>query len=417
MTWTPSPMPSETPSKSTAFIVLGVCGGIAAYKSVEVLRQLRDRGYDVAPVLTTNATNFVGALTFSALASEPTRTSLFGDATTPIPHTYLGQRADLVVVAPATAHFIARLAAGLANDLLSATVLATRAPVVLCPAMHTEMWEQPSVRANIATVKGRGFLVLGPDSGPLAGGDAGVGRMVEPPRIVELVERCVSGFRGELTGRRVLITAGGTREAIDPVRVIANRSTGLQGYALAEVARRLGAEVTLVSTVDRSLSVDVASSIKVVAVESAREMRDAVANYAPSSHCVIMAAAVSDFTIDRSPQKLRRRDGLPELRLKSTDDIVRELVTKRPPGQVIVAFAAETGDLVANALAKFRDKGVDVLVANDVSAPGVGFGHPTNEVTIVGPGELVEHVARAPKDVIAYAILARVAELLPRGDS
>ena len=204
-------------------------------------------------VLTPDATRFVGAVTFSALASEPARTSLYGDPTTPIPHTYLGSNASVVVVAPATAHVIARYAMGLADDLLTATLLATRAPVLLCPAMHTEMWEQPSVQENLATLRRRGVLVLEPDSGALAGGDVGTGRLPEPARIAELVERLVEGYRGPLSGRRLLISAGGTREAIDPVRVISNRSSGRQGYALAEVACRMGAEVTLVSTVEREL--------------------------------------------------------------------------------------------------------------------------------------------------------------------
>ncbi len=247
-------MPSATPKSKTPRIVLGVAGGIAAYKSVELLRLLRERGYHVAPVLTPDATRFVGTETFSALASEPARTSLYGDPTTPIPHTYLGQHADVVVVAPATAHLIARYAIGLADDLLTATLLATRAPVLLCPAMHTEMWEQPSVQENLTTLRRRGVLVLEPEVGALAGGDEGTGRLPDPRKVAELIERILEGYHGELSGRSVIITAGGTREAIDPVRVVTNRSSGRQGYALAEAAARMGARVTLVTTVERDLS-------------------------------------------------------------------------------------------------------------------------------------------------------------------
>ncbi|HEY5437986.1 MAG TPA: flavoprotein, partial [Acidimicrobiales bacterium] len=218
-------MPSATPNSSSPRIVLGVAGGIAAYKSVELLRLLRGAGYFVSPVLTPDATRFVGAVTFSALASEPARTSLFDDPASPIPHTHLGQLADLIVVAPATAHLIARYATGLGDDLLLATLLASRAPVLLCPAMHTEMWEQPSVQENLATLRRRGVMVLGPASGDLAGGDRGVGRLAEPVDIFQMIERIVKGYRGVLTGRRVLVSAGGTREPIDPVRVISNRSS------------------------------------------------------------------------------------------------------------------------------------------------------------------------------------------------
>jgi phosphopantothenoylcysteine decarboxylase/phosphopantothenate--cysteine ligase len=335
-------MPSATPKSSIPRIVLGVTGGIAAYKSVELLRRLTDAGYYVAPVLTPDATRFVGAVTFSALASEPARTSLYGDATTPIPHTYLGQLADLVVVAPATAHLIARYAMGLADDLLTATLLATRAPVLLCPAMHTEMWEQPSVQENLTILRRRGVLVLEPVTGQLAGGDVGAGRLAEPEAILELVDRIVHGYRGPLTGKRVLISAGGTREPIDPVRVISNRSSGRQGYALAEVARRLGADVTLVTTVERDLALDVVRGVDIVRVETAAQMHDALLKFSPEFECVIMAAAVADFTVTPMSEKLKRHAGSPQLNFEPTADIVADLVAKRHRGQVIVGFAAET---------------------------------------------------------------------------
>ena len=409
-------MPCATPD-SPARIVLGVSGGIAAYKSVELLRLLRDEGFFVSPVLTPDATRFVGEVTFSALASEPVRTSLYGDRTTPIPHTFLGQHADVIVVAPATAHLIARSAAGLADDLLTATLLASRAPVLLCPAMHTEMWEQPSVQENLSTLRRRGVLVLEPDVGALAGGDVGAGRMREPKEIAELVKRLVSGFEGPLSGRRVLITAGGTREAIDPVRVISNRSSGRQGYALAEVARRLGATVTLVSSVNLSLALDVVRDVAVVQVQSASEMREEVLTRLADVDVVIMAAAVADFTLKASKEKLKKDQGPPTLHFEPTADIVLDLVAKRSAGQVIVGFAAETANIEQNALTKLRAKGVDLLVVNDVSAPNVGFEHPTNEVVILDREEHVQRVTLRSKEAVSYEILARVASLLSQGAS
>lgn len=409
-------MPSATPNPSPR-IVLGVAGGIAAYKSVDLLRRLCDAGYHVAPVLTPDATRFVGAVTFSALASEPARTSLYGDPTTPIPHTYLGQNADLIVVAPATAHLIARYAMGLADDLLTATLLATTAPVLLCPAMHTEMWVQPSVQENLATLRRRGVLVLEPATGVLAGGDVGAGRMPEPEEILELVQRIVRGYRGPLSGARILITAGGTREPIDPVRVLSNRSSGRQGYALAEVAHRLGAKVTLVSTVDLALALDVVRAIDVVPVQSAAQMHEAVLSRLEENDAVLMAAAVADFTVRPSARKLKKDSGTPELVLEPTPDIVLDLVARRRPGQIIVAFAAETHDVRENSLAKLRRKKVDLLVVNDVGAPGVGFEHETNEVTLLDRSETAETVSLRSKEAISYEILTRVASLLSQGAS
>ncbi len=409
-------MPSATPN-SPARIVLGVTGGIAAYKSVELLRQLRALDYHVTPVLTPDATRFVGAVTFSALASEPVRTSLYGDPTTSIPHTYLGQHSDLVIVAPATAHLIARYALGLADDLLTATLLATRAPVLLCPAMHTEMWEQPSVQENLATLRRRGVMILGPDVGPLAGGDAGAGRMVNPDVIVEAARRILEGYRGPLSDRHVVVSAGGTREAIDPVRVISNRSSGRQGYAIASVAARLGARVTLVSTVSLELPLDVTRSISVVTVESADELLAMMVKLQANADVLVMAAAVADFRVQATSHKLKRRDGVPTLHFESTPDVLAALVSGRREGQVVVGFAAESEDLERNAREKLARKGVDLLVANDVSAPGVGFEHDTNEVTIFERSGASEVVSLRSKEGVAEAILARVASLLAQGAS
>jgi phosphopantothenoylcysteine decarboxylase / phosphopantothenate---cysteine ligase len=407
-------MPSATPKSAPRRIVLGVAGGIAAYKAVDVLRRLRESGYFVSPVLTPDATRFVGAVTFSALASEPARVALYGDASTPIPHTYLGQHADLIVVAPATAHLIARYAAGLADDLLTATLLATRAPVLLCPAMHSEMWEQPSVQENLATLRRRGVMVLGPVRGPLAGGDEGVGRLAEVSDIVEMAQRILGGYRGPLSGRRLLISAGGTSEAVDPVRVMTNRSTGHQGYALAEVAARWGAEVTLVSAVERDLALDVRHRVTVVPAASAATMATAMFDHFDACDVAIMAAAVADFTFEPSAVKLKKADGLPVLTPVATQDIVAELARRRRH-QVVVAFAAETGDLASHAIDKRRGKNVDLVVANDVSSPDAGFAHPTNRVLLVDRADQVHEISLRSKEAIAEVILTKVAAILNEG--
>ena len=410
-----STTPPSTPRPTPARIVLGVTGGVAAYKSVLLLRQLMDDGYFVSPVLTADALHFVGTTTFSALASEPARTSLYGDPTTPSPHTHLGQHADVIVVAPATAHVIARLAAGLANDLLTATVLASRAPVLLCPAMHTEMWEQPSVQENLATLRRRGVLVLEPAVGHLAGGDEGVGRLPEPEVIAATVRSLVDGWRGRLSGRRVLISAGGTSEAIDPVRVLTNRSSGRQGYALAEVAARMGAAVTLVSASARDLALDVRRSIEVVPVTSAAQMAEAMVSRAPNADVVIMAAAVSDFTVAAAPQKLKKADGVPTVHLVPTQDILSSLLQVKPSGQIVVGFAAETDDVMAHADAKMSTKPVDLLVVNDVSRSDAGFGSTMNEVTILSLDAEPEVVTLTSKEAVSERILARVSAMFARG--
>jgi len=410
-----STTPPSTPRPTPARIVLGVTGGVAAYKSVLLLRQLMDDGYFVSPVLTADALHFVGATTFSALASEPARTSLYGDPTTPSPHTHLGQHADVIVVAPATAHVIARLAAGLANDLLTATVLASRAPVLLCPAMHTEMWEQPSVQENLATLRRRGVLVLEPAVGHLAGGDEGVGRLPEPEVIAATIRSLVDGWRGPLSGRRVLISAGGTSEAIDPVRVLTNRSSGRQGYALAEVAARMGAAVTLVSASARDLALDVRRSIEVVPVTSAAQMAEAMVSRAPNADVVIMAAAVSDFTVAAAPQKLKKADGVPTVHLVPTQDILSSLLQVKPSGQIVVGFAAETDDVMAHADAKMSTKPVDILVVNDVSRSDAGFGSTMNEVTILSLDAEPEVVTLTSKEAVSERILARVSAMFARG--
>ncbi len=399
------------PDRPQPTVVLGVTGGIAAYKAVEVCRRLVEAGAHVVPVLTADARRFVGEATFSALASEPAQTELFGGPT-PIPHTALGRAAEVVVVAPATADFLARYAAGLAGDLLGATLLATQAPVVVCPAMHTEMWEHPSVQENLATLVRRGVTVVPPGTGPLAAGDVGVGRLAEPEAIVEVVLGML-GAHGDLAGYAVAVSAGGTREPIDPVRHLSNRSSGKQGQALAHAALRRGAEVTLVTTVDPVLAPH--PRLRVVRVSTAAEMEAAMGVEAEKADAIIMAAAVADFRpVTVADHKLTKDQGVPQLVLERTPDILAGLAARRRPGQVIVGFAAETDDPVARARAKRAAKGVDLMVVNDVSAPGVGFDHDTNAVTIVSAsGE--QEVPLSTKTVVADAVLDRVAELLAAG--
>ncbi len=387
-------------------IVHGVSGGIAAYKSVELCRRLVDAGAYVAPIMTEDAHRFIGPVTLSALASEPVHTSLWDDAS-PIPHTRLGQNADVIVVAPATARVIAAYAMGLSHDVLVATLIATRAPVVLCPAMHTEMWEHPSVQHNIEVLRSRGVIIVEPQSGRLAGGDIGTGRLADTDSIASAIDSVLAASH-DLSGVSLLVTAGGTREPIDAVRVIANRSSGKQGYAIAENAVRRGATVTLVSTVDRPTL----ASITVIPVETADDMLRAVTCHSDSSDVIVMSAAVADFRpVQRSDGKIKKADGVPEIVLEKTPDILAGLGARKREGQILVGFAAETEDLIVHAQDKLVRKNLDLIVANDVSAPGVGFSHDTNAVTILGAGGVLQTVALTDKHHIASAVLDSVVEL------
>lgn len=398
-------------------IILGVTGGIAAYKAVEVCRRLVDAGAHVIPVQTEGSTHFIGEVTLSALASEPVQTSLW-DERDPIPHTRLGQNADLIIVCPATARLIGSYAAGISDDLLTATLLATRAPVMVCPAMHTEMWEHPAVVDNLALLERRGVVIVPPEEGRLAGGDSGAGRLAAPEVIVAAAERVLSRSADisgrDMAGMRVLITAGGTREAIDSVRVITNRSSGKQGYALAEVAAERGADVTLVTTVDRPTS----PGIRLIDVVSARDMQQAVVPAAPDFDVVIMAAAVADFRpVATADHKIKKDEGLTTIELEPTHDFLVDLGASKPEGQVLVGFAAETNDLVANATSKLERKGLDLIVANDVSAPGVGFEYDTNAVVLIGADGTHLEVALADKLQVARSILDAVMSIRDSRDA
>ena len=384
-----------------------VSGGIAAYKAVELCRRLVDAGAHVVPVMTADASRFIGEVTLSALASEPVQTSLW-DESSPIPHTRLGQDADLIVVAPATARIIAAYATGSSESLATATLLATRAPVVVCPAMHTEMWEHPAVQDNLALLRRRGVHIVDPGEGRLAGGDVGAGRLAEPEVILANIERVLTVQ--DLAGRRVLVTAGGTSEAIDPVRVITNRSTGAQGYALAADAAARGAEVVLVTTVATPVPAGIA---EVVCATTADDIHREVVRRAAGCDVVIMAAAVADFRpVVVADRKMKKGDGTPTVILEPTVDVLSELAATRTPSQVIVGFAAETNDVVANARAKLESKGADVVVANDVAGTDTGFGGTTNAVTILtrNGGEI--DVPLGTKREVARAVLDTVVGLL-----
>jgi phosphopantothenoylcysteine decarboxylase/phosphopantothenate--cysteine ligase len=401
---------SEDSRPTRRRVVLGVSGGIAAYKAVDVCRRLVDAGVHVVPVLTADATRFVGEVTFSALASEPVQRSLWDEAS-PIPHTRLGQTADLVVVVPATAHTIARYAAGLSDDLLTATLLATRAPVLVCPAMHTEMWEHPSVRDNLALLERRGVEVIPPERGRLAGGDSGEGRLAEPVVIVEriLARLGASSAERDLDGLQVAVSAGGTREPLDPVRFISNRSSGKQGHALAVAAARRGARVTLVTSSPLPLPADVVSVVARVDVETAADMEQAMQQAAGVADVVVMAAAVADFRPKATAEnKLSKEDGIPEFVLEPTPDILAGLAEHRKPEQVLVGFAAETHDALERGRRKLERKGVDLLVVNDVSAPGAGFDHDTNAVVILGADGSTVEIPLTSKDAVANAVFDRV---------
>jgi phosphopantothenoylcysteine decarboxylase / phosphopantothenate---cysteine ligase len=364
----------------------------------------------VAPVLTRSATRFVGELTFSALASEPARTSLWGNEE-PIPHTRLGQGADLVLVVPATARLIGAYAAGISSDLLSATLLATRAPVLLAPAMHTEMWEHPAVVDNVALLARRGVRFGGPATGRLAGGDRGHGRLADPEAIVAAAATVLAR---PASGLRALVTAGGTREPIDAVRFIGNRSSGKQGHAIAAELVRRGATVTLVTTSE----LPGPPGTTVERVETAAEMHGAVRRLAPGADLVVMTAAVADFRPKAvATGKLKKADGVPEVILEPTPDILAELGATRRSDQVLVGFAAEAVDPAGAAGASAGDrlrelaelklaaKQVDLIVANDVSAPGVGFAHDTNAVLIVTAEGVVVEVPLGDKAAIAEAVV------------
>jgi phosphopantothenoylcysteine decarboxylase/phosphopantothenate--cysteine ligase len=378
-------------------VLLAVTGGVAAYKSAYLARRLVERGAEVEVMLTESAREFIGDQTFAAITGSQPVTSLFRDQKVS-PHTELARWADLIVIAPATAATIARLATGMSSDLVTATVLASTKPVLIAPAMHTEMWEQPATRRNVQTLTADGYHFVGPESGALAGGDVGMGRVAEPDHVVEVIETILAPSPQAL---RVLITAGGTREPVDPVRYLGNRSSGKMGHALASEAARRGLNVTLVTT----SSLPVPPSVKVVAVETAQEMLDAVEGI--DTDVAIMAAAVADFRPSHPSQsKVARAAGLDAIDLEPSPDILASVVA-REEKPLVVGFAAETGDM-DRAVEKAKNKGVDLLVYNDVSEPGSGFGTDTNRVVVIDPEGGTDAWPILAKTEVAARLLDRV---------
>ena len=397
--------------------MLGVGGGIAAYKACELLRRFTESGHDTTVVPTAAALEFVGAPTWAALSGKP----VSGDVWTQVhevPHVRIGKQADLVVVAPATADLMARAAHGLADDLLTNTLLTARCPVVLAPAMHTEMWEHPATRANVATLRARGVLVLEPADGRLTGADTGRGRLPDPAEIFDVaVGALASGVPArDLEGRHVVVSAGGTREPLDPVRFLGNRSSGLQGLALARTAALRGAAVTLVAA---NVDLPAPTGCDVVRVETTAELHDAVVSASQAADAVVMAAAPADYRpASVRPDKIKKADdgSAPALELVQNADILHELATRRSrAGSVVVGFAAETGDdngsVLELARAKLARKGCDLLVVNDVSGGGV-FGRPDNEAVILDSDGGAAGVPRGSKAALAHAVWDHVVRRL-----
>ncbi len=395
-------------------IVLGVGAGIAAYKSCELLRLLTESGHRVRVVPTPDALRFVGEATWAGLSGEPVSSGVWENVHD-VPHVRLGQTADLVFVAPATADLLARAAAGLSDDLLTAVLLTARCPVVFAPAMHTEMWQHPATQANVSVLRERGAVVLEPAAGRLTGPDTGPGRLPEPAELFAVALRVLArggeGLAPDLSGRRMLVSAGGTREELDPVRFLGNWSSGRQGYALARAAAARGAKVTVVAA---NVALDDPAGAEVVRVTSAVQMRDAVMSAAAEADAVVMAAAVADYRPEtRADSKMKKTAAAPPpLRLVQNPDILRELCRDRPlPGQVVVGFAAETADLRANGQAKLAAKGCDLLVVNRVGA-GLAFGTADNEALVLASDGTETRVPRGPKEVLADVIWDLIAARL-----
>ena len=403
----------EQADRSRPRVVLGVSGGIAAYKASELLRRLTESGHDVTVVPTTAALQFVGAPTWAALSGKPVSTEVWTDVHL-VPHVRIGQEADLVVVAPATADLLAKAAHGLADDLLTSTLLTARCPVVLAPAMHTEMWEHPATRANVATLRSRGVVVIEPAEGRLTGADTGKGRLPDPGEIFALATDVLA--RGatvqDLAGLHVVVSAGGTREPLDPVRFLGNRSSGRQGLALARTAAARGARVTLVAA---NVSLPDPAGVAVRRVETTAELQEQVVAACTDADAVVMAAAPADFRpVDVAMAKIKKSaDGSsPDIKLEQNPDILAGLAAHRPrPGVVVVGFAAETGDdagsVMDHARAKLARKGCDLLVVNDVGG-GAVFGAEDNEAVVLGADGSSTPVSLGSKTALAHVIWDRV---------
>lgn len=384
-------------------IVLGISGGVAAFKAVYLARRLIEAGATVKAVMTAAGLKFVGAQSLAAITGHPVTSSLFGQPSVS-PHTELAHWADAMVVAPATANIIAKVAQGISDDALTATILAYDGPVVMAPAMHTEMWEQSATRRNIALLIEDGRHLVGPATGALAGGDVGAGRMVEPE---EIVAALAGVFDSSLAGLTVLVTAGGTREAIDPVRYVGNRSSGKMGHALADEAARRGARVVLVTT----STLAAAGSVEVVRVESAEEMAEAAWSVADELDVAVLAAAVADFRpVAPAQTKLARVDAPGAIALEATPNVLAGIVERVGEAVTIVGFAAETGS-IGRAVDKAQTYGVHLLVANDIAKDGSGFGSDTNEVSLISADGTIESLPLMPKSDVAEQIWNRIVDL------
>ena len=387
-------------------VVLGVCGGIAAYKACELLRLFTESGHGVKVVPTASALRFVGAPTWAALSGRPVATDVWDDAHE-VPHVRIGRHADLVVVAPATADVLARAAHGIADDLLTNTLLTATCPVVFAPAMHTEMWENAATRANVALLRARGHVVIEPAVGRLTGADTGKGRLPDPEQIFEIARRALRAARTDLAGRHVVVTAGGTREPLDPVRFLGNRSSGKQGYAFARTAVARGARVTLIAA---NVTLPDPAGADVVRVGTTEELRKAVVEAAAGADAVVMAAAPADFRpAAPSVQKIKKTatGAPPVIELVTNPDIAAELGAGKAPGQVLVAFAAETHDAIANARGKLTRKRADLIVVNEVGVDRV-FGADHNTVTVLGADGSSTELGELRKDDVADAVWDQV---------
>ncbi len=410
------------------FVVLGVTGSIAAYKSIELARRLVQAGATVQVVMSRSATEFVRPLTFQALTYRPVEVEMFQiQDERAAGHVAMGRQADVVVIAPATAHVIARLAAGFSDDLIATTVLATAAPIVIAPAMETHMWQNAATQANVATLRARGMHIVEPDSGPLASGDVGPGRLATLERIEAAIAGALAAgtadaagalharapVRGSLAGRKVVVTAGPTVEAIDPVRFVSNRSSGKMGYAIAKAAHDAGADVTLVSG---PTALAAPAGVRMIAVESAQDMKWSVLALLPETDAVVMAAAIADYRpTETSTRKIKKRDAgsVLTIRLTENPDVLKAVVAARRRGTIVIGFKAETGDATKEAERMLREKNLDLVVANDISEPGSVFGSDTDKVTFVS-ADGVESLPLLPKTEVAQRLVAKLVARLAR---
>jgi len=398
---------------SGRFVVLAVTGSIAVYKMVELARRMVQAGATVQVVMTKSAAEFVTPLTFQALTHRPVEIEMFTmQDERSAGHVAMGRQADVVVVAPATAHVLARLAHGFSDDLIATTVLATSAPVIVAPAMETHMWQHAATQANVAALRARGVRVIDPETGPLASGDIGPGRLASLERIEAEIDDALGLSQG-LAGRSVVVTAGPTVEAVDPVRFISNRSSGKMGYAIAAAARDAGAEVTLITGPTALVA---PAGVRTFPVESADDMKDAILAHLPRADAVIMAAAVADYRpIERATKKMKKKDlgNEMKIRLIENPDLLKAIVASRRPGTIVIGFKAETGDATAEASRMLRDKKLDLVVANDVAAPQSGFGSDDDQVAFVS-ADGVEKLPLLKKTEVARRLVEKLAERLAR---